>query len=322
MRKIKIGVPRALFYYKQFSFWKTFFQMLGADVIVSPQTNAQILNRGVEVASSEICLPVKVFFGHALDLADKCDFVFVPRIVSVEKSTYTCPKFLGLPDMLKALPEPITILSADFNAKKKDRYFYKSLYELAAPINKNPVSIYKAYKEASKAIKIFHQKKLEGNLTYDILNESGVKRDKELKIGVVGHPYNVYDPYISLNFLERLKKQKISIKTLENVPPQKIEEQVQTLPKAIYWSYEKEVVGTVMHWLHSKAVDGIIYLLAFACGPDSLMQVVIENEAQKNQDVPLMSLVIDEHSGEAGFLTRLEAFIDMLKYKKAKLELI
>ena len=36
----------------------------------------------------------------------------------------------------------------------------------------------------------------------------------------------------------------------------------------------------------------------------------------KSAGKPLLSLTIDEHTGEAGFITRLEAFIDMLFRKK------
>jgi len=310
MSRIKIGIPRALLYYKQYPFWQTFFEKVGAEVIVSGETNAQILNTGLEVAPSEICLPVKVFYGHTLSLSEKCDYVFIPRVVSVEKEAYTCPKFLGLPDMLRALPNAPAILSIDMNAKKKRRYFYQSLLKLGSTINKNPVAILKAYKAAQKAMEIFHRNK-------SLLPP--FEANNNLKIGIVGHPYNIYDPYISLDFLSRLKRQKINIQTLENVPADCIETQTASLAKPIFWTYEKEVVGTVMHWLRTKAVDGVIYLLAFACGPDSMMQVLIEEEARKHPEVPLMSIVIDEHSGEAGFLTRLEAFTDMLNLKKAKM---
>jgi len=37
---------------------------------------------------------------------------------------------------------------------------------------------------------------------------------------------------------------------------------------------------------------------------------------KKGQKKPLMHIVIDEHTGEAGIITRLEAFIDLLRIKK------
>lgn len=317
---ITIGIPRALIYYKQAPFWQTFFKKLGAKVLISEPTNAKILEKGLEAASSEVCLPVKAFFGHSLHLKDRCDFVLIPRLVSIEKDSYTCPKLLGLPDMLRAVRDAPNILSADFDAKKKRHHYYKSLMELAAPVTKNPFTIKKAYAAAVKEQEKFLGAQLEGQLTNDIINnhKPQATSESEIAIGLVGHPYNIYDSHISLNFLERLRKQKINIKTAHSVPRKDIDSQLSKLAKPIYWSYEKEIVGAAMHWLHSKTVDGVIYLLAFACGPDSLIQVLVENEASKSKHTPLMPIVIDEHSAEAGIVTRLEAFIDMIKYKKLK----
>ena len=61
---VKVGIPRALWYYKYFPLWESFFKDLGAEIIVSPVTNKNILDQGVKLIVDEACLPVKVFFGH------------------------------------------------------------------------------------------------------------------------------------------------------------------------------------------------------------------------------------------------------------------
>jgi predicted nucleotide-binding protein (sugar kinase/HSP70/actin superfamily) len=60
-------------------------------------------------------------------------------------------------------------------------------------------------------------------------------------------------------------------------------------------------------------IDGIIYVACFACGPDSFIGEIIE---RKIENKPYMLLVIDEHTGEGGLNTRLEAFCDMLRRKR------
>ena len=82
-----------------------------------------------------------------------------------------------------------------------------------------------------------------------------------------------------------------------------------------YWANENEVTGTAGHYLKDNNIHGLITLNAFGCGPDSLMIERIMRKA-KEAGKPLLSLTIDEHTGEAGFITRLEAFIDMLYRKK------
>lgn len=62
-----------------------------------------------------------------------------------------------------------------------------------------------------------------------------------------------------------------------------------------------------------EEIDGIIYLACFGCGPDSMIGEMAERYTTGK---PFMLLTIDEHSGEAGMMTRLEAFCDMLRRRR------
>ena len=62
-------------------------------------------------------------------------------------------------------------------------------------------------------------------------------------------------------------------------------------------------------------VDGVIALVAFGCGPDSLMISVVQHHANR-LGKPFMTLTLDEHASETGLLTRLEAFLDMIQRRK------
>ena len=64
-------------------------------------------------------------------------------------------------------------------------------------------------------------------------------------------------------------------------------------------------------------IDGIIALSAFGCGPDSLMVEEVQYHA-KEKNIPMIHINIDEHTGEAGFVTRIEAFVDMLIRRKRR----
>src|SRR5690554_4585301 len=98
---MKIGIPRALYYYRYYPLWETFFKSLGLEVIVSDPTTKKSLDFGVSAVVDGICLPVKVYLGHIQNLKEKnVDYLFVPYIISVEKEEYICPKFMGLPDLV------------------------------------------------------------------------------------------------------------------------------------------------------------------------------------------------------------------------------
>lgn len=76
-----------------------------------------------------------------------------------------------------------------------------------------------------------------------------------------------------------------------------------------------ESVGTSALYAQQGRMDGLIHVLPLTCMPEIVAQSILP-AVSKDWGLPIMSLVLDEHSGEAGIQTRLEAFVDMLKLKK------
>ena len=62
---------------------------------------------------------------------------------------------------------------------------------------------------------------------------------------------------------------------------------------------------------------GVIQLAPFTCMPEIVAMQVLP-AVTKDLAIPVLSLIIDEHAAEAGIRTRLEAFIDLLNYRKEK----
>ncbi len=102
--------------------------------------------------------------------------------------------------------------------------------------------------------------------------------------------------------------------TPEMVPEAAVEAAIAKLDGRSYWTYEGEVVGAGGYYVDS-GVDGVVGVLAFGCGPDSLMMDLVKRHAHDN-GCPFLGITLDEHSGEAGLLTRLEAFVDMIVRRK------
>jgi predicted nucleotide-binding protein (sugar kinase/HSP70/actin superfamily) len=127
-------------------------------------------------------------------------------------------------------------------------------------------------------------------------------------VGVVGHPYNLYDPFVNHSLLDRLARLGTTLVTPERLGVK---------PGADYWSFEYEVVGAAKAAVAQPGMSGIVAVVAFGCGPDSVMQEQVR-EIGARAGVPVMVLALDEHAGEAGLLTRLEAFIDMLRWRKRR----
>jgi len=132
--------------------WKTFFEELGAEVIVSPTTTQTILAAGSSRVVADTCLPAKIFMGHVLSLTDKCDFIFIPAIRSLKSKSYNCSKFLGLPDMTGAvIPESPPILDIDIDINKGRRQLYQAIYRLGRHFTWNPFKVKRAAMAAWQA---------------------------------------------------------------------------------------------------------------------------------------------------------------------------
>ena len=98
---MRVGIPKGLLFCKYHPFFETFFTGLGAEVIVSEETNKKILNLGVQTCVDEACLPVKIYHGHVASIKDQCDLLVIPRIMRVFHKEFICPKFCGLPEIVQ-----------------------------------------------------------------------------------------------------------------------------------------------------------------------------------------------------------------------------
>ena len=118
-----------------------------------------------------------------------------------------------------------------------------------------------------------------------------------------------------MKIFEKLDKMGVEVYTALHLTDEQMREGLVSIGSHRYWANSAEMSGAAGHYLKDNKIDGIITLNAFGCGPDSLMIESIMRKA-KETGKPMLSLTIDEHTGEAGFITRLEAFIDMLFRKK------
>ena len=293
---MKIGIPKGLLYYKYYPFVNNFFNELGAEIIISEDTNKEILDLGVKFSVDDACLPVKIFHGHVASIRDKCDYIFIPRFMEVDKGQSICPKFCGLPEMVQnsipELPEIITESIYGINEKKLWDFSRK----IGKKLNKNRKNIEKAFIDSLKIQKEFNAGKSDDNY--------------KIKIALVGHPYNIYDNFINMDIIKKLNKMNIGVVTEEYVKKESIDEEVNKLFKKPFWAFARNSYGFAAYVGDNKKVDGIIYISSFACGIDS---VVIELIKDKLNDFPILVLKVDEQTGEAGVETRIEAFTDMLE---------
>lgn len=319
---MKIGIPKALLYYYYYPFWKSLFTNLGFEVIVSDKTNEKIINRGIKNSVSEICVPIKVFIGHIYNLlAQDVDYIYVPRFISIKKDITFCPKFLGLPDMIKHSLAEVEgkILTNHIEVESDDISHYSNYLNFTGKLDISRRRLKKAARKARNEWFAFREKSRNGMLIDQIIGDKKVtdSSNTELTLGVVGYVYNVYDYFISMGFLDKLRDIDVRILTFEMLKNQVIESELENFDKKMFWEFTNKLLGAGYHFIHKPEVDGIIHITAFGCGPDSILGPFLDAEADKYEK-PLLRLRIDEQTGESHLITRIEAFTDMIKAQKLK----
>lgn len=299
MDKIKIGIPRGLFYYYDGFFLKNFLEHLGFEVVISPKTNRQIIDEGIKYANDEMCLSLKIFLGHVAYLKNKCDFLLIMRIDNYGRYDQTCTNFLSLYDIINNIFN-IELLDININ-HLKNKTMYKSLRTLSKKFNISNSKIKSAYNSALIKTKKYKKKLI--TINQNKLYKQG------LKLLLVSHSYNINDDYIGKPIIEYLEQNNINVILSDQFETELIKETSYEYCPNLYWHYNKENIGAVVTY-HSK-IDGVIFLSAFPCGPDSLVNELVMRKINK----PYINLVIDDLNSLTGIETRLESFIDILEQK-------
>ncbi len=313
---IKVGIPRALLYYYYHPQWVTFLRRLGVETIISHETTRGLLERGLKSTVDEACLPVKLAVGHVLDLRDRVDYIFLPRIVSTARKEYICPKFLGLPDMVRHTIDSLpAVIDCNINLYRKGNSPADFYFRVGKYFTRNPAKIVMAYQASVTAQNKYLSDMRSNGLTAP--EHSGEPAGNSgVTIAVIGHPYVIYDNYISMNMIKRLRKSGVRVLTADFLPEALVREEAFRLPKKLFWTVNQRMVGAAYHYFSREDVHGLIHVASFGCGPDSITGELIERCARDGSRKPMLSLTIDEHTGEAGMITRLEAFLDMVRWQR------
>ncbi len=323
---MKIGIPRALVYYYYFPLWSRFLEELGHEVVVSPVTNKKIVNQGAKVSVPEICVPIKIYNGHILDLLNmpEVDYIFAPRLITIEKRKTFCPKFLGLPDMLRyTFPDQWHRFITPSISGKKD--WEMDVKELSADPFLSQYSdsqLKKAWQRGVEDWKKFRSINFLGYTIEEALElykKDGMpapkQRKEDVSIAIIGYVYNMYDQFVSMEAVKKLAAMGVNVYTFEMLEQEYIDKHIKPMKKAVFWTFSDKNFGAGIQYYQDPKIDGLIYLTAFGCGPDSLVGKMLELDSD-TYNKPFLTMRVDEHSGENHLQTRIEAFVDMLKRKK------
>jgi predicted nucleotide-binding protein (sugar kinase/HSP70/actin superfamily) len=227
---------------------------------------------------------------------------------------------------LHALKQAIHILSLADSLDEKAHWL--AGYEIHSGECKNilfdcgeETEIYRCPDDMQKALERYHRQ----------LN--AVQTDmtkKPLRIALIGEIYSMIEPFANLFIEDRLMN--LGVSTSRLITPSWWLKDLAVKPFGInspnvnraakaYLPYNagghaRESIGHAL-LCQNRNFDGAIQIYPLGCMPEIVVKAILPS-IQKDRDFPILTLVVDEMTGEAGYLTRIEAFIDMLQMRRKK----
>jgi predicted nucleotide-binding protein (sugar kinase/HSP70/actin superfamily) len=320
--KGRIGIPKALMFYRYFPLWHTFFEAMGWRVVVSDGLKKRRI-----IYFEDSCLPMKLLVTHAIHLQGKVDHLFVPRLVSLHRTYIMCPKFRGAPDIVRLATEnSVSIIDETIDLRLEGNALIRSFLKIGEKLGISKKESKRAFLKAQQTLSMFKSgwidriNRLPSRQLFQMdIPTPPASKETSLRIALIGHPYNLFDTDINKDILALIKSLGMEILTSDSLSEGEIDRQISDLSKEIYWSSGREIVGSLFHFL-SGGVDGVIFLTSFKCGIDALLQEFIKRRlrVQGGTSIPLLVLSFDEHTGREGLITRLEAFRDVMEQQKKR----
>lgn len=300
--KIKIGIPRAFLYYRDYILIKNFFEGIGCTTVLSAITNREIVDDGKALAVDESCLPFKIYLGHVKYLSDKCDYILVPRICNYGKKKRVCMRFNGLYDVVHNIFPDSNILTYNIDYLKF-RFLFTEFVLMGLKFNKNIFRVIYSYIIAMKK-----QNKYMKELYNGQINKL---KSNNLKVLIVSHSYIMYDAFLGSEVINYLNNENIDVLYSDRMDRKEAAYYADDFSHTLYWLYSKESIGSLINY--KNAINGVIYLSSFPCGVDSLVN---ELSIRKVQGIPSINIILDESTATSGLYTRLESFVDILKARR------
>lgn len=313
----EIGIPRILYLHEMMPFWKAFFAELGYRVVLSDATNKELIRKGVENVVAETCFPIKVSHGHVLNLLEKgVKRVFLPSIVNLKSPhpevpiSVACPYAQAFPYVVHSSidfkRDHAEVLQPILHFRYGRDHLEKELIDFGKSLHRNAKQVEKALEKAERFQALFYQSLL--NRGKEILNQIG---PDEKAVVIVGRPYNSCDSGINLELPKKLRDLGMLAIPMDFLPLDSVRPTEEI--REMYWRYGQKILSA------GKIINEdprlyAVYITNFGCGPDSFISHFYRD---RSKGKPHLQLEIDEHSADAGAITRCEAFLDSLKNVKA-----
>lgn len=333
---------------------KDFLTSLGAEICLPPLLTRRTLELGVKYSPEMVCLPFKITLGNfieALEMgadtlfmaagARKCRFGYyhylqerILRELGYNFEFYPVSQYSPYEFVFEKMPQifgvsPIKVLKALYLMIKKSELcenFKNCLRVIRAVDYEKSLTFEKEYLKKIEKVKKIKEINILNKELREIrkkwLRENRIK----LKIGLVGEIYFLLEDFANQELEKELAKFGVLVLSKRSLYSRlkhllKIEIEFLKIyhyaKRYLLLSPGGEALHTIGETIHfiKKGVDGIIHIFPFTCMPENIVLYSLERISE-DYNMPILSLSFDEHTSKTGILTRIEAFLELIKRRK------
>jgi len=314
-----VGIPRVLNMYENFPYWATFFKELGFRVMLSPQSNRQVYELGIETIPSESeCYPAKLAHGHISWLIKReVPFIFYPCIPYERKEVegagnhYNCPMVTSYAENIKNNMEELkennikfmnpfmAFTSQEILAKQLVKEFKK---EFNIPEKEILAAAKKAWDEQENARRDVEKK---GEEVLQYLKETGKKG-----IVLAGRPYHI-DPEINHGIPDLITSYGFAVLTEDAVSHLAPIERPTIVTDQ--WMYHSRLYAAASFVKTQDNLD-LIQLNSFGCGLDAVTTDQVSDILTGSGKIYTV-LKIDEVNNLGAARIRIRSLISALRVR-------
>ncbi len=311
----RIGFPMILQFYEYYPFWKAFFESLNYTIIKSDKSSQKVADEALEIFAAETCFPIKLVYGHVAKLLrKKVDAIFIPSLIRVadekdedHKGSFICPYVQSIGSSIRTHfdfeKEGIKFVNSPVSISSDLKDMQQKFKQLASDFKLSHNELKIALKSGLSAYQKFRNCMYEKGR--DILDN--IKPDEKV-IVIVSRSYNGYDKRVSLQLPEKIRNLGYKAIPLDFLPLNNDKNDFSFM----YWRYGQKIMAAADFIRDHKNLYAV-YITSFGCGPDSFITHFFRKQMSGK---PYLQLELDEHSADAGMITRCEAFIDSLRFHK------
>ncbi|MDO5142362.1 MAG: acyl-CoA dehydratase activase [Eubacteriales bacterium] len=314
-KKKTIGVPLTLIMFKFFPMVNAFFRHLGYNVILSDSSNEKTIRVSQAHAQGETCYPVKLIYGHMMDLAEKgVDYIFLPSIYTIRHChahaahNYACPYMqMAAKTIFSNLgleKRGIKLLSPTLDLDLGAQMMGLAMLEVGKELGFSKPRCLPGLLKGALAVNQY-QKGVE-DLGQQLLEE--VAPGEKVLVLITRH-YGIADPVLNMRIPELLLDRGYKLLTLGHLPGMDLD--VSKDYPGMYWPFGDHILSGAKIIANHPDLYAV-YLTNHGCGPDTLLAHMFREEMGEK---PYLHIEVDEHFSPVGVITRIEAFLNALSHR-------